>query len=205
MKAILRSAIIVLAITAAASGATVAYFSDTETSANNTFTAGTLDLSVDALNPLVHATFAVTNMMPGEQKSGTYRLKNEGSLDGYIDIESITVTNTENGCNEPEATSGDTSCANPGVGEGELQDNVTATLFTDTNCDGSINGAEVAFYHGLVKDLPTNFALNAAIVSGTTQCIGTIFDWNSSANDNLAQGDGFTFALTFELGQTAAQ
>lgn len=56
-------------------GATSAEFSDTETSTNNTFTAGTLDLNVDGGNTNV-VKFTVNNMKVGSQNIGTWRLNN---------------------------------------------------------------------------------------------------------------------------------
>lgn len=48
MWKILKGSIIILAVAAAVGGATYSFFSDTETSTGNTFTAGALDLKVDS-------------------------------------------------------------------------------------------------------------------------------------------------------------
>src|SRR3989344_2895144 len=48
MKKVLISFSVIALIAAVAIGATVAYFSDTETSTGNTFTAGSIDLKVDS-------------------------------------------------------------------------------------------------------------------------------------------------------------
>ena len=48
MKKILLSSVIVVAAAAVVVGATTAFFSDTETSTGNTFTAGSIDLKVDS-------------------------------------------------------------------------------------------------------------------------------------------------------------
>jgi len=50
MKRIILSLVTIVAVAAIATGATVAYFSDTETSNSNTFAAGTLDLDVNGNN-----------------------------------------------------------------------------------------------------------------------------------------------------------
>jgi len=82
-------------------GGALAYFSDTETSEGNTFTAGTLTLLLDD-NP-----FNVTNMAPGDSNTAHLEIKNDGSLDmlfraylvnvvqqpeGFIDQLILTVT-----------------------------------------------------------------------------------------------------------------
>jgi spore coat-associated protein N len=121
MKKILLSLFVISAVAIAGVGATTAYFSDTETSNDNTFTAGTLDLNVDGGNTNV-VKFTVANMRPGNQPKGTYTLANVGSIDGFLDLESIAVTNNENSCIDPETDAGDVTCDNPGASQGELQD-----------------------------------------------------------------------------------
>lgn len=56
-------------------GGVFAYFSDTETS-NNTFAAGTLDISVDPTEVI-----NVSNIKPGDTMFRTFDLVNKGSLD----------------------------------------------------------------------------------------------------------------------------
>ncbi|CAM3895321.1 TasA family protein [Mesobacillus thioparans] len=56
-------------------GGTFAYFNDVETT-NNTFAAGTLDLSIDPSTIIT-----ATNIKPGDRMSRTFKLKNTGSLD----------------------------------------------------------------------------------------------------------------------------
>jgi len=98
-------------------GGAFAYFSDTETSTGNTFTAATLDLTVDGLdNPgIMHIT--VGNMKPGDD-TGYYKwvLKNVGSISGYISATFSLMTNNDNGLNEPESAVDATG----GAGQGEL-------------------------------------------------------------------------------------
>ncbi|WP_163970566.1 TasA family protein [Oceanobacillus halotolerans] len=56
-------------------GGTYAYFNDTETS-NNTFAAGTLDLTVDP-----QVVFDVDNLKPGDSIKRYFELQNNGTLD----------------------------------------------------------------------------------------------------------------------------
>jgi len=100
MKKILFSLVISVACLGLIGGA-LAYFTDTETSEGNTFTAGTLTLLLDD-NP-----FNVTNMAPGDTNTAYLEIKNDGSLDmlfraylidvvqdpeGFIDQFILTVT-----------------------------------------------------------------------------------------------------------------
>jgi len=102
--------IFVIGILALAVGwGTYSYFSDTETSSGNTFTAGTLDLKVnDNDDPnVVHV--EIGPIYPGwgtgtEWGRGTYTwiLKNVGNLPGLLWIEVTPMINRENGFEEPE-------------------------------------------------------------------------------------------------------
>lgn len=58
---------------------TYAFFSDTETAADNLFTAGDLDLTLNGLNG-VTAAVSASNFAPGDSKSGSILLRNEGSI-----------------------------------------------------------------------------------------------------------------------------
>ena len=51
MKKIIGLIIAALLVIAMVAGGTIAYFSDTETSVGNVFTAGTIDLSINGQNP----------------------------------------------------------------------------------------------------------------------------------------------------------
>jgi len=205
MLRIIKSLIVITAVSVLAVGATSAYFSDQVTSEGNTFAAGTLVLNVDGQHSNV-AKFNVANLRPGSQPKGSYTVSNVGTINGYLDIENISVTSQENACNAAETLAGDTTCGNPGVGEGELQDVLNITLFIDRDGDGWSGAGDTEFYNGKVKDLPSSFSdLNEPIAAGSSTTITAIFDWWTTGSDNLAQGDSFTLDLTFELAQTANQ
>lgn len=71
MKKILISISIIGVVAGIAIGGTIAYFSDTETSAGNTFSAGTLDLKImdndESYGDGVKATWMATDVKPGNQ------------------------------------------------------------------------------------------------------------------------------------------
>lgn len=79
MKKILISLLIIGAVFAAISGATMAYFSDTATSTGNTFAAGTLDFNIKAPDTTSHQVFNVTGMKPGEIKTGYIVVTNDST------------------------------------------------------------------------------------------------------------------------------
>jgi predicted ribosomally synthesized peptide with SipW-like signal peptide len=95
-------------------GGTWAYFSDTETSTGNTFTAGTLNLvpSTSGTGPVgkytvtaggdgINGNVVFNTLAPGDSGSITWTLTNNGNLNGTLTMAS-TATFAENGSNEPE-------------------------------------------------------------------------------------------------------
>ena len=201
---ILKSLVIVVAMAALAVGATNAYFSDSVTSNGNSFASGTLELNVDSGRTNV-VKFNVPNMVPGNQPKGSWLVANVGSINGYLDLENVAVSDQENGCNGAEVAAGDVTCDNPGAGQGELDQLVNLRLFVDRDGDGWIGGGDTVFYNGPVSGVAGNYELNELINTGNNTTITAILDWHSTPNDNLAQGDSMTLDLTFELAQTAGQ
>ena len=204
MKKILSSLIIILVLSALTISATRAYFSDTETSTGNRITAGTLDLNLEGGNTNV-VKFDSVAIMPDETKSGTWTIHNAGSIDGYLDLHNITKDSDENGCIDSEQAAGDNSCGNPGTGEGELLDLLSAKIFVDTNHNNIYDDEETIIYNGSFNDLDNNYDMNLPLAAGETKYITMNIAWPHSDNDDRGQGDTLNFGMTFELGQTAGQ
>jgi len=102
MKRIILSLVTIVTVAAIATGATVAYFSDTETSNSNTFAAGTLNLQVGVTDPSTW-NFNLSNMKPGDNSNFDAAIKNIGTIDGDAKID-IAVSNSVEGDNlEPES------------------------------------------------------------------------------------------------------
>ena len=78
MKRILGSLMIIAVVAASITGGAMALFTDQETSAGNTFTAGTIDLALTNGSPLP---FSVSAMAPGDNVTGTLDVDNSGTLD----------------------------------------------------------------------------------------------------------------------------
>jgi len=89
MTKIIKSLLAIVVISAVAGTATWAYFSDTETSEGNTFSAGTLIINDDSEAWMKNVTF--DNIKPGDRVRKWVVLKNEGSLD--IDFLDVTKQN----------------------------------------------------------------------------------------------------------------
>ena len=109
--------LIVIALSVAVIGAgTFAYYSDTETSKGNSFTAGSLDLQVESqgvwyngdIVPSINAAFdaIVNNLKPGDAGVLTIPIKNSGSLAGTPSLKVFNLLETAGLNVEPE---GDTT------------------------------------------------------------------------------------------------
>jgi len=88
MKRILLSVLTISMVGAVTIGATGAYFSDTEKSTGNTFTAGTIDLALNTLNPYPGtALLTLSDIKPSQTLTPlTLTLKNVGNNEGKLTI-----------------------------------------------------------------------------------------------------------------------
>lgn len=198
MKRILVSLMVVAIASAVGITATRAYFSDTETSTGNTFTAGTLDLKVDGGDVNVFRTF--NNMVPEHsQPNFSWKLKNSGSLTGHLSIKDISITGNENGCLEPETNAGDSTCNTPGPGESELSSVLNYRLMLDVNCDGWNQAGDTIYYQGFANLMGSTYDTGLNLTAGQEVCINSLINWWSTANDNKAQGDDMMANFTFNL------
>lgn len=153
MKKILLSISMITVVAVAAIGATGAFFSDTETSTGNTFTAGAIDLGIDnhsyyngVLNPgttwrvdydlsknadgqpEVHQFFNFGDLKPGDWGEDTISLHVKDN-DSYLCADVTLTSDNDNGLTEPEGNDGDNT---PGpTGQGELADAVDFYWWAD--------------------------------------------------------------------------
>ena len=194
MKKILISLMAIALVIGLVGAGTMAYFSDTETSSGNTFTAGTLDLNVGGENPNLSPDFTFGPLAPGDSGTITYTLNNVGSIDGYLDLQGIGVVDTE-GTN-PESETGD-------IGEpGELSANIYVTVTLGTS----------GLYAGLLSGIASDYDANVALAASgtTTLTIAWVVDKDNVSPlgedvGNDIQGDVATVGLTIELAQTVGQ
>lgn len=223
-KRILVSLSVIGAVAAIAIGGTIAYFSDTETSTGNTFTAGELDLrfQVDGEaagfadvngEPLFESTDLnlLGDMKPGDKGERTVRLwVDSNPACGKL---SVTVTeDKDNTCNEPELKD-EPACTAEGYGE--LNDAVNFAVWED-DCDnileldenesilvsGPLSGTKAYS----IGELPTG--VGDAQCYGVAYCFGT---WNAdgtcdgSAVNNASQSDSFKADIVIDALQKRNQ
>lgn len=205
MKKIVGLSITALLIVGLVGGGTYAWFSDTESSEDNTLTAGTLDLNINGGDDAV-TTFDVSNVAPGDSGSGNSTLTNVGSLLGELDVATSAITNT------PYAGGGEFQ-----DGTGDLGANAEIAMYLDIDMSGDVSAGDIGLKSDATTYDPTvaldydvidNYDTenwNATANMSTTVSYGFRVEWNVPTDTgNEAQGDSVSFDITFTLQQPAA-
>jgi len=167
--------------------------------------ARTLNLEVDGNDGVNTVKFTVIGANPGQSGAGTWTLVNLGTTAGYIDLESISVTNAENfdaATDEAEAAGDDDT--SDATGGGELGANLDVVLFVDTNNDGVADAGETVIYAGKLDDISASYDLNLPLAAGGTTYISLIWSVDISVG-NTIMGDSATLNMSIELSETSAQ
>lgn len=173
MNTRILASLMVIGLVASAIGmGTYAYFSDTETSTGNTFTAGSINLKLDKNGEWFDGEnmqiFNLEDIKPGDSGEETISIHVEEN-DAWLCLY-IKESESENGCVEPEIEAEPDCETCPG--DGELDENLHVFIWWD---DGSKDGyqcpqpmcsedpeegdnvyqdGEMVFFDGLAKDLP---------------------------------------------------
>lgn len=115
------------------------------------------------------------------------------------------LANADNACNEPEGLE-DTTCGDPGIGEGELQDNLNVTIWRDIDCDNQWD--EEDNEEVLVENQPINgnngvwplfapgIADSTPLPGDTKTCIGLAWGISNEVG-NIIQTDSVTGDISF--------
>ena len=195
-------------------GSAFAYFSDTETSSGNIFTAGTLILKLSDKNEGfgdgVTATWTMANMQPGVTSVGplSVNLQNSGNVAGnHVEISFSHEID--------ESTNPVESDSNPNSEPGDIArwlQIITMTYdtidfldgYTDANHNGffdleDLTMSPYADEAGPLDNLPTPPPNNGGTTSLTMK-----LKFNAGATNDI-QGDILTTTVTFTLNQVASQ
>jgi predicted ribosomally synthesized peptide with SipW-like signal peptide len=107
VKKILFSLMTMVLVVGLVGAGAFAYFSDSETSSNNQYTAGTMDLEVNDENPWASAIWtSPDSVAPGDPEEVTIlKLENLGTTGAlYVVVRGIDLTQIDNGYNEAEGS-----------------------------------------------------------------------------------------------------
>lgn len=215
MKKVLISLAAIGIVAAIAVGATVAYFSDTETSTGNTFTAGTIDISVDGQNPwTATSTLSVVDMKPSQHEYTEYVIKNVGSNPANVFKKVSNFSEGDGIISEPECVAGG------GTWTGQCDDNydpinnISSVVRYDMSVwvydeDPGVNPQaqpkwwQVIYTDGMGKTLKNLDGVNVLlgmIPEGWYMKVQQSYHMDSEAN-NEYQGDSMSFDITLTAEQ----
>jgi len=202
-KRILFSIMTIALVGTLIGGGIYAYFSDVETSTGNTFTAGTLDLNLDDGNTNV-VKFTLDNVKPGDTGGGTWKTSNVGTIPGYLDLESISVSEAIGTTTDPEEAD-EPSHADTA----QLGNYLMVHLFVDDDHSGSWDSGEADIFGtnvspAAINTIDTNYDLSLSMAASAGIEYVTLVWSVPTSTDNRIQGDSVTLDITFELQQRAA-
>ena len=205
---------LVIGLTAVAIGGamTGAFFSDTETSTGNTFTAGSIDLKVDsecsylgstatdefcdwtATDLDAHKFFNYADLKPGDYGENTISLRVDNN-DAWACVTLDVTEDSDVDCTEPEGEA-ETDCGTDG--DGELDENLNwliwADVCDDTSYDPDAVPGDNVYQDGCDKLL--TFGPASAIGDGITWALADKYNNNVGGTD----GDPLTGSETYYLG-----
>ena len=147
MKKIILSLGMIVFVGAIVIGATGAFFSDTETSTDNTFTAGAIDLQIDnesyynsqfsqntswgLKDLMIERFFDFSDVKPGDDGEDTISLHVNNNA-SWLCADVTLTSNNDNTCTEPEGTDeSDNTCGLPDPDAGELANNIEFIWWAD--------------------------------------------------------------------------
>jgi len=204
-KRILLSVMTIGVVLAMVGGATQALFSDTETSVGNTFSAGTIDISVNDQNPWSESV-ALTEMKPSYTDYINFTIRNVGSNPADIWKTLSNIVTDEGLWSEPECDAqGGTwevdVCNNPAHSWHGIHTVIEYDLYVEL-----YNASDKLIWHQmlydkdiLISDLPTKMYLGM-IPSGWYMKVYQSYHMKGDTG-NWAQGDTMTFDITLEAEQ----
>lgn len=215
MKKILLSLLIIGIIGIGVVKLSLAYFSDTETSTGNNFTAGKVDLKIDntsylngILNPETTwlATdlegkffFNFTDLKPNDLGEDTISLHVEDN-NSWACMQANITQNDDNTCTEPELID-DPTCTPPGANQGELAQNVNFVFWVDDG-DNVLEDNEVVFREGsalslfdntvwtLADSLTNLFESTGPLLGAKTYFIGKAWCFGTLTKTPVPEGEG---------------
>ena len=200
---IILSIVVIGAVAAIGIGGTVAYFTDTETSTGNTFTAGTIDIAVNGQNPWSQsAPFAMADMKPSQVDYTNFTINNVGTNPVNVWKKVSGVLTEENGTNEPELAYyvGQNPIIDPSTGK----NNIDSVITYDLSVVVKNSDSQPIWNQTLYNMNKTIAEINAMGGNGTflgmIPARGTMDVIESyhmaSSTGNWAQSDKMTFNIT---------
>jgi predicted ribosomally synthesized peptide with SipW-like signal peptide len=184
-------------------GGTWALFSDVETSEDNTFTAGTLDLTVDNQDDPSIVAIDIGPMPPGAAAAyNMWVVRNVGNIAGDLQL-TVSAIDDQEGDN-PESETNIT-------GDGDLSGQLDVILFVDVNGNGAFDtGTDTELYGDgaegmdLLSGMPGTYDPTDPGTSSADP-VNITLRWqlpDLGATNNEIHGDISIFDIQFDLTQS---
>ena len=188
--------LIIVAVGSLAFGATKAFFSDTETSTANVFTAGAIDLLIDndsyyngvfnndtsweKKDLTIEKFFDFRDLKPSDYGEDTISVHVDNN-DAFVCADITLTSNNENGCNEPEGKV-DSTCDNPGANNGELANLVNFIWWADDGDNVLEDDEKVISGPSVIGQLSLNEAYPITLADSATNI------WNNNEEGGAIAG-----------------
>jgi len=214
MKKVLISLSIIAAVAAIVVGATTAYFSDTETSAGNTFSAGTIDIRVEGDNFTWTQPAVLEDMKPCYTDYFNFTIYNDGSDPNPVNVwKKLTGLHEETGVvSEPECTEQNGSwnpetkqCTwqNQNDDNNDIASIINYDLYVEVYDSNDhkiwwqtiLTDADGITVHDIVNNFPDGLYLGMIPAGGYMKVIQSYHMQDLDQPTNWAQGDRMSFNI----------
>ena len=198
MKKVIIGLLLICVVAGLVAVGTWAAFRDVETSTDNLFTAGSMDLKVDGEDDPISAYFdTIECVKPGDSGEVTIELTNVGCVDGMLDL-MITITESdENIAVEPELNVGDLEDDLGDLFDGELAANLEMRITADLDGDTVF---ETLVAEGALSVIEAINYVYGALDAGASMDL-KIEWWVDSTVGNMIMTDTLRFDIEFSLDQ----
>jgi len=220
-KKILISLTVISVVAAIAIGGTIAYFSDTETSTGNTFTAGAIDLKIDndswyngvlredlgwELDDLTgHLFFDYEDLKPGDWGEDTVSL-HVFDNDAWACVDLYITKNDDMSSTEPELEAGDAQEDPQSIWDGELAEELQFIFWVDDGdnvlevgenvlLQGPASAALQSGLHYTLADADENNVGGSPgdpLIGGQTYYIGKAWCYGTLEENRIPSGQGIS-------------
>lgn len=192
-------------------GGIYAFYSNLESSAGNSFTAGSLDLVVDSENPWTSVKITASGMVPGDNGVVDCTLENIGSIAGALTADITNLVDDQGAMFEPECVDeGGTYAGGACVGNtpGNLSDVIDMDIWVDDGAGGGTanngvqDGTEQLLFSGTLAGAAAAgpWSITGGLGAGGTTYIGISYSIDNAAGNEIMD-DSSTFTIEFNLTQ----
>src|SRR4030043_594392 len=193
MKRILVSMLTIAIVAVVGFAVTRAYFSDTETSEDNTITAGTIDIDVDGQNPWAKTySETLTDMKPSQVRWIEFKVKNVGENPAVVWKHIGNVVNDGGVLTEPECDAYGGSWDGVNCTGGTVKNKLDKVVTYDMEVDGTVLIDDA--WGVTIRDIKSLWVPLGKLEPGEEMTVRQSYHIKADAG-NEYQGDTMTFDI----------